>query len=63
MIPMALCGLWGSMFSRKDGPAFFKAPRKLLALIELKVGAPIPADAVTPEVVQQRIAALRGDQR
>jgi 1-acyl-sn-glycerol-3-phosphate acyltransferase len=63
VIPMALRGLWGSMFSRKDGPAFFKAPRKLLALIELRVGAPIPADAVTPEVVQQRIAALRGDQR
>jgi len=63
VIPMALCGLWGSMFSRKDGPAFFKAPRKLLALIELRVGTPIAADAVTPEVVQQHIATLRGDQR
>jgi 1-acyl-sn-glycerol-3-phosphate acyltransferase len=63
VIPMALCGLWGSMFSRKDGPAFFKAPRKLLALIELRVGTPIAAEAVTPEVVQQQIATLRGDQR
>ena len=61
VIPMALRGLWGSLFSRKDGPAFFKAPRRLFAVIELNVGAPIPAYAATPETVRAQVAALRGD--
>jgi len=63
LIPVALRGLWGSMFSRKDGPAFFKAPRKLLALIELNVGAPMPAYAATPEAVREQVMKLRGDKR
>jgi 1-acyl-sn-glycerol-3-phosphate acyltransferase len=63
VIPMALRGLWGSMFSRKDGPAFFKAPRKLLALIELNVGTPMPAYAATPEAVREQVIKLRGEQR
>jgi 1-acyl-sn-glycerol-3-phosphate acyltransferase len=63
VIPMALRGLWGSMFSRKDGPAFFKAPRRLFSLIELNVGAPMPAYAATPEAVRAQVAALRGDRR
>ncbi|MEO8629200.1 MAG: MFS transporter [Betaproteobacteria bacterium] len=63
VVPMALRGLWGSMFSRKDGPAFKKLPRKLFALIELNVGAPIPAQALTPEELQETIGQLRGDWR
>jgi 1-acyl-sn-glycerol-3-phosphate acyltransferase len=63
VIPMALRGLWGSMFSRKDGPAFFKAPRRLFSLIELNVGAPMPAYAATPEAVRAQVEALRGDRR
>jgi 1-acyl-sn-glycerol-3-phosphate acyltransferase len=61
LIPMALRGLWGSMFSRKDGPAFLKAPRKLFALIELNVGAPMAAYAATPEAARTQVATLRGD--
>ncbi len=61
VIPMALRGLWGSLFSRKDGPAFFKAPRRLFAVIELNVGAPIPAYAATPETVRAQVASLRGN--
>jgi hypothetical protein len=60
VIPIALSGLWGSMFSRKDGPALLKAPRRLFSLIELKVGVPIPADAATPELVRDKVATLRG---
>jgi 1-acyl-sn-glycerol-3-phosphate acyltransferase len=63
VIPMALRGLWGSMFSRKGGPAFFKAPRKLLAKIELNVGTPLPAHAATAALVREQVAALRGDWR
>ena len=63
VVPMALRGLWGSMFSRKDGPAFKKLPRKLFALIELNVGAPIPAQTLTPEGLQETVGRLRGDRR
>jgi 1-acyl-sn-glycerol-3-phosphate acyltransferase len=41
VVPMALRGLWGSMFSRKGGRAFFKRPRPF-SLVERVVGAPIP---------------------
>ena len=63
VVPMALRGLWGSMFSRKDGPALKKLPRKLFSLIELNVGAPIAPQSLTPEGLQQTVAELRGDWR
>ena len=63
VIPMALRGLWGSMFSRKGGPAFFKAPRKLFSMIELHVGVPIPAAAASADAVRDQVAVLRGDWR
>ena len=63
VIPMALSGLWGSMFSRKDGPAFFKAPRKLFSMIELNVGAALPPYAATADAVRDQVAALRGNRR
>ena len=60
VIPMALRGLWGSMFSRKGGRAFFKRPRPF-SLVELVVGAPIAPEAMTPEGLQQVVQKLRGD--
>jgi 1-acyl-sn-glycerol-3-phosphate acyltransferase len=59
VIPMALRGLWGSMFSRKGGPAFLKRPRPL-SLVELAVGAPIAPQAMTPEGLQHVVLGLRG---
>ena len=63
VVPMALRGLWGSMFSRKGGPAFFKRPRGPFSLVELVIGEPIPPEAVTPEGLQQSIQRLRADRR
>jgi 1-acyl-sn-glycerol-3-phosphate acyltransferase len=63
VVPMALRGLWGSMFSRKDGAALQKAPRRLFSLIELNVGTPIAPQSLTPESLQQTVAELRGDWR
>jgi len=60
VIPVALQGLWGSMFSRKDGPAFFKLPRKLFSRIGLVVGEPIPAEKVRIDELQQIVLELRG---
>ena len=62
VVPMALCGLWGSLFSRRD--SFWKRrPYKLWATIELRIGEPIPADEATAERVEAAVRALRGDDR
>jgi 1-acyl-sn-glycerol-3-phosphate acyltransferase len=63
VVPMALRGLWGSMFSRKDGPAFLKAPRKLFSAIELAIGAPVTPALASPENLQQQVQRLRGSWR
>jgi hypothetical protein len=64
VVPMALRGLWGSFFSRKDGPAMSRPLRRgLFSRIALAVGAPVPPQAVTPELLQARVATLRGERR
>lgn len=63
VVPVALQGLWGSLFSRKDGPAFFKRPRRLFARIGLQVGEPLPPDGVTLDKLQAKITKLRGNLR
>jgi 1-acyl-sn-glycerol-3-phosphate acyltransferase len=62
VIPMALRGLWGSFFSRKDGAAMSK-PSRLVPFkkIGLVVGAPVQPRDATPEALQQQVLALRGD--
>jgi len=64
VVPMALRGLWGSFFSRKDGAAMSKPWRFVpFRRIALAVGAAMPAAAATPEVLQSNVLALRGDWR
>jgi 1-acyl-sn-glycerol-3-phosphate acyltransferase len=62
VIPMALCNLWGSMFSRRD-PLHKRRPYKLWSLIELRIGEPIPPEEVTAQRLQQEVQKLRGDDR
>jgi 1-acyl-sn-glycerol-3-phosphate acyltransferase len=62
VVPMALRGLWGSFFSRKNGPAMTKPFRRgLFSKIELAVGAAVPAAEALPERLQTDVTALRGD--
>jgi 1-acyl-sn-glycerol-3-phosphate acyltransferase len=64
VIPMALRGLWGSFFSRKDGAAMSKPWRlRPFSKIGLAVGSAVPAAAATPEGLQADVLALRGDWR
>src|SRR6185295_12574777 len=64
VVPMALRGLWGSFFSRKDGAAMSKPWRlRPFAKIGLAVGTLVPAAAATPEALQASVLALRGDWR
>ncbi|MEF8752524.1 MAG: MFS transporter [Accumulibacter sp.] len=64
VIPMALQGLWGSFFSRKDGPAMSRPLRRgIFSRIALTVGTPVAPAAATPEHLQEIVAGLRGDWR
>jgi 1-acyl-sn-glycerol-3-phosphate acyltransferase len=62
VVPMALRGLWGSFFSRKDGPAMTRPFRRgVLSKIELVVGKAVPVLEATPERLQTEVTAMRGD--
>src|SRR6266403_1154849 len=63
VVPMALRGLWGSFFSRKDGRAMSRPFRRFWSRIECVCGEPVPAALVTAAALQERIAALRGELR
>jgi len=62
VIPMALRGLWGSMFSRDASNVFERSfSRGLRSHLALAVGQPVPPQEVTPEVLYEQVLALRGD--
>jgi hypothetical protein len=58
---MALCGMWGSFFSRRYGPAMLSWPRRAWSRIALKAAAPVPAAQVSAAGLQQAVSQLRGD--
>ncbi len=60
VVPVAICNLWGSMFSRKD-KGLKRRPRKFWQKIEVIIGTPIPADEVTSERIEAEVRKLRGD--
>lgn len=62
VVPLALRGLWGSMWSRRDS-ALHRArlPRRFRARVELVVGPPVPAGDATAAVLEQRVRTLRGE--
>ena len=61
VVPMALKGLWGSLFSRMPGRIRHRLFRRgLFPRICLEVGAPVSSPDASPEAMQQQVAALRG---
>ena len=62
VVPLALRGLWGSFFSRKDGRAMSR-PSRIAPLrnIALAVGDAVPPERVAPEGLHQIVLTLRGD--
>ena len=62
VLPMALQGLWGSMFSRWDRHnKKLKMPRRLFARVALVVGALIKPEEAKAEVLETEVKRLRGD--
>jgi len=62
VVPVALCNLWGSLFSRRDS-LLKRRPYKFRALVELRIGAPIPPEALTAAGLEQAVRELRGRDR
>lgn len=59
VVPMALSGLWGSVFSRHPGRWWAPLFRSPAARIAIRIGAPLPAAQATPELLRERVLALR----
>ena len=62
VIPLALRGLWGSVFSRRDSAlGRSRLPRRFRSRIGLAVGEPVPAAEADVATLEQRVRALRGE--
>jgi 1-acyl-sn-glycerol-3-phosphate acyltransferase len=62
VVPMALHNLWGSFFSRIEGAAMTKPFRRgLFSPVTLVVAEPVPANAVSPGLLRERVQALLND--
>ncbi|UXI67824.1 MFS transporter [Tahibacter amnicola] len=61
VVPLALRGLWGSVFSRRDTRlGRSRLPRRFWSRIGLAADEPVPADAANAAHLEQRVRALRG---
>ena len=59
VVPLALCNLWGSFFSRVDGAAMKRPFRRgVWSRVEVRAGAALPAAEVTPQGLRERVAVL-----
>lgn len=64
VVPMALRGLWGSFFSRKDGPAMTKPFRRgVWSRIGLVVAPPWAPERVSPDALHECVLSLRGERQ
>ena len=61
VIPMALRGLWGGMFSRGSGNPYKRSfNRGFFSTLELAVGPAVSSDLATPDYLQEKVQGLRG---
>ncbi len=62
VIPIALKGMWGSLFSRRDSRLRrARLPRRFWSKIGLRFGDPVPATEATAGVMEAKVRDLRGD--
>jgi 1-acyl-sn-glycerol-3-phosphate acyltransferase len=64
VIPMALRGLWGSVFTRDKTSLMARGIRQgVFSKLELVIGDAVPPELATPEYLQEQVQALRGHQQ
>lgn len=62
VVPMALCGMWASMWSRRDSRlGRMRVPRRFRAHVVVMADAPITDPDVTAQQLEAKVRALRGD--
>jgi len=62
VLPMALSGLWHSLFSRQPG-RLRRAGHLLYRKVALAIGAPVAPESATPEKLHAAVLQLRGESR
>jgi 1-acyl-sn-glycerol-3-phosphate acyltransferase len=61
VVPMALRGMWTSMWSRRDSRmGRMRVPRRFRAHVEVAAGEPLAGADVTAEQLEEKVRALRG---
>jgi 1-acyl-sn-glycerol-3-phosphate acyltransferase len=61
VVPVAIYGLWGSFFSRKDGPAMRKIPKPSKRLIRVRIGDTLDENssaAAAEEIIKNMLDEL-----
>ena len=62
VVPMALRGMWGSLFSRADSALRrMRLPRRFRAHIELAIGEAVTPEQASAAALESKVRALRGD--
>lgn len=62
VVPMALRGMWSSMWSRRDTRlGRMRVPRRFRAHVEVVADAPVPGHEATAARLEAKVRALRGD--
>jgi rhomboid family GlyGly-CTERM serine protease len=62
VVPLAVCGMWGSFFSHKNGPAMRCRPRKPWLPVELAVGREVSPCMATACHLRSIVQQLHGPQ-
>jgi len=59
VVPLALKGLWGSIFSHKGSPAFTKIwPEKIWPLVKLSIGEAVPPEQAQAAYLEEKVREL-----
>jgi hypothetical protein len=62
VVPLALRGLWGSIFSRRDSTlGRMRVPRRFWSRIELVAAPALTGEQATAELLEAKVRELRGD--
>ena len=62
VVPLALRGLWGSIFSRRDTAlGRMRVPRRFWSKIDLVAGAAVAPELATAALLEEKVRELRGD--
>jgi 1-acyl-sn-glycerol-3-phosphate acyltransferase len=62
VVPMALRGMWASMWSRRDSRlGRMRVPRRFRAHVDVVAGAPVDGRTASADLLEAKVRELRGD--